>query len=313
MQLSIRALSLASSLAGRIPNVVAEPVARTLGSIASMASADQRKIVELNLQRVLGENLDPSDLARLTREVFRNYAMYWLDSLRISSVSTEALDLGLTCEGLEHIVDPQRRGQGVIAAIPHLGSWEAGARWLVEIQELHVVAAVEKLEPPELYDWFVNYRTKELGIDVVPVGPGAAAELAAALSSGALLTLLCDRDLTGEGIEVEFFGERTKLPAGPALLALRSGCPLVPLAVFYKNGKHRGVVLPPIDTERRGRLRDDVERVTADLARALEDLIRRDPTQWHILQPNWPSDFDALGLERPEWARAAGVDPGRNA
>ncbi len=313
MRLSVRTLSLASSLVGKIPSAVAVPLARTLGSVASVVSADQRKVVERNLQRVLGDDLIPGELPQLTRDVFRNYAMYWLDSLRIPSVSTEDLDRSLTYEGLEHIIDPQRKGQGVIAAIPHLGSWEAGARWLVEVQGLHVVAAVEKLEPPELYEWFVDYRTKELGIDVVPVGAGAAAELASALSSGALLTLLCDRDLTGDGVEVDFFGERTKLPGGPALLALRSGCPLVPLAVFHKDGRHHGMVLPPIDTERRGRLRDDVERVTSDLAEALETLIRHDPTQWHVLQPNWPSDFDALGLERPEWAGNAPSAPARRA
>ncbi len=265
------------------------------------------------MRRVVGEDLSPDEVARLVRMVFRNYAMYWLDSLRTPHVTTEELDRSLTYEGLEHVLDPQRKGQGVIAAIPHLGAWEAGARWLVEVQGLHVVAAVEKLEPPELYDWFVNYRTKDLGIDVVPVGSGAAAELAGALASGALLTLLCDRDLTGDGIEVEFFGERTRLPGGPALLALRSGCPLVPLAVFHENGRHHGYVLPPIDTERRGRLRDDVERVTADLARALETLISRDPTQWHVLQPNWPSDFDALGQPRPEWALSIGSESGHSA
>lgn len=293
--------------------MVAEPLAGALGSIASVVSAEQYRVVERNMRRVVGDDVSPEELARLTRRVFRNYAMYWFDSLRITNVSTEELDLSLSYEGLEHVIDPQRKGQGVIAAIPHLGAWEAGARWLVEVQGLNVVAAVEKLEPPELYEWFVDYRTKALGIDVVPVDSGAAAELASALASGSLLTLLCDRDLTGNGVEVEFFGEHTRLPGGPALLALRSGCPLVPLAVFYENGRHHGMVLPPIDTERRGRLRDDVERVTADLAKALETLIRRDPTQWHVLQPNWPSDFDALGIPRPEWARDIGSEPGDGA
>ena len=102
---------------------------------------------------------------------------------------------------------------------------------------------------------------------------------------------------------VEFFGERTRLPGGPAVTALRSGAPLVPAAAYFEGGHCHAVILPPIDTERRGKLRADVTRVTQDLASSLETLIRRAPEQWHLLQPNWPSDYDALGLERPEWLR----------
>jgi len=94
------------------------------------------------------------------------------------------------------------------------------------------------------------------------------------------------------------------LPGGPALLALRSGAPLVPVAVFVQGNNHHAVVLPPLDTQRRGRLRADVQRVTQDVAHALEILICRDPTQWHVLQPNWPSDFAALGLPQPGWVQA---------
>jgi KDO2-lipid IV(A) lauroyltransferase len=90
---------------------------------------------------------------------------------------------------------------------------------------------------------------------------------------------------------VDFFGERTTLPGGPATLALRTGAPLLPTAVYFDGPDHRrSVVLPPVDTSRQGRLREDVQRVTQDLAHALEDLIRRAPEQWHLLQPNWPSD-----------------------
>jgi KDO2-lipid IV(A) lauroyltransferase len=103
--------------------------------------------------------------------------------------------------------------------------------------------------------------------------------------------LLCDRDLTGDGIEVEFFGERTTLPAGPATLALRTGAALLPTAVYFRpRGGHHAVVLPPIPTQREGRLRDDVARATQDLAHRFEELIRAAPEQWHLMQPNWPSD-----------------------
>lgn len=305
MQLNVRSLRLAKTLVDLVPFGLARPLARGLGVMMSQFSIEQREVVERNLRRVYGADLDEAALPRLARDVFANYALYWLDSLRVSGISARELDDGLTYEGLEHLMDPLRAGEGVIAAIPHLGSWEAGARWLAEIQGVRVVAAVEKLEPPELYEWFVEYRTKELGIEVVPVDGNASGQLAGALASGSMLTLLCDRDVSGDGVEVEFFGETTTLPGGPALLALRTGCPLVPLAVYQRGRGHHGVLLEPIRVERQGRLRDDVQRVTQDLAYALEELIRTEPTQWHVLQPNWPSDVEALAAGSHRAARTA--------
>ncbi len=105
------------------------------------------------------------------------------------------------------------------------------------------------------------------------------------------MCLLCDRDLTGDGVEVEFLGERTTLPAGPAMLALRSGAPLIAVGCYFRpHGRHELRILDPIDTERTGGIRDDVTRVTQELAHRFEDLIREQPEHWHLLQPNWPSD-----------------------
>jgi phosphatidylinositol dimannoside acyltransferase len=118
-----------------------------------------------------------------------------------------------------------------------------------------------------------------------------------ALRANRVVCLLCDRDIAGDGVEVEFFGERTTLPAGPATLALRTGAPLLPVAVYFRpHGGQRGWVQAPVPAERQGRLRDDVVRVTQALAGRFEQLIRKAPEQWHLLQPNWPSDLsDARG------------------
>jgi lauroyl/myristoyl acyltransferase len=104
--------------------------------------------------------------------------------------------------------------------------------------------------------------------------------------------LLSDRDLTGGGIPVQFFGETTTLPAGPATLALRTGAALLPTAAFFtdRNLGHHGIIGAPMECERHGRLRPDVSRITQNLALELETLIRKAPSQWHLLQPNWPSD-----------------------
>ena len=109
---------------------------------------------------------------------------------------------------------------------------------------------VERLEPPELFDWFVRLRN-DLGMTVVPLGPGAARAVLQALADNEVVCLLCDRDIQGGGVEVEFFGERTTLPAGPATLGLRSGAPILPVGVYYtrrlqRPPRHR----PPADPRR---------------------------------------------------------------
>ena len=95
-------------------------------------------------------------------------------------------------------------------------------------------------------------------------------------------------------MEVEFFGERTRLPAGPATLALRTGAPILPVGTYFKpDGGHTATIEPPMPVERQGRLRDDVTRVTQDLAHRFEELISAAPEQWLLMQPNWPSDLAA--------------------
>jgi KDO2-lipid IV(A) lauroyltransferase len=121
-----------------------------------------------------------------------------------------------------------------------------------------------------------------------------------ALRENRVVCLLADRDIAGDGMEVEFFGETTTLPAGPATLALRTGAALIPTAVYFRpHGKHFVRILPPLPVERRGRLREDVRRLTQDLARRFEELVRMAPEQWHVMQPNWPSDRGAPALDAP--------------
>lgn len=308
VKLSVPVLRAAKLAVDVVPRRVARPIARGLGGVASRISTDERLVVRRNLERIHPGGVDDWKMPDMVADVYRNYAAYWFDSLDVTNISHEDLVRRVTVEGLDNLMVPIAGGTGVVAAIPHLGSWEAGARWLSEVAGIRVVAAVEKLEPPELYDWFVRYRTDDLGIEVVPVDGQASQKLAAALAEGAMLTLLCDRDINGDGVEVEFFGERTTLPGGPALLALRTNSPLVPLAVYQRGDDFHGVVLEALDVERRGRLREDVARITQDLAWSLEELIRRAPTQWHVLQPNWPSDLEAVRrrAERRRSSRRSG-------
>ena len=158
-----------------------------------------------------------------------------------------------------------------------------------------MLVVVEPVTPPELFEWFVEVRAA-MGMEVVALGPKAASAALRALRDNWLLALVCDRDLQGDGVEVEFFGERTTMPAGPATLALRAGSVIVPVAVYFRpQGGHHAVVRPPLDTTRQGSVREDVTRITQALAAEFEGLISAQPQQWHLLQPNWPSDHVPSG------------------
>jgi KDO2-lipid IV(A) lauroyltransferase len=226
-------------------------------------------------------------------QAFVSYGRYWAESFRLPTTSPEEVEGRFSFEGFEHIARARAEGCGPLMVIPHLGGWEWAAFWLTRILNIPVTAVVEALEPPELFDWFVQYR-ESLGMNVVPLGSRAAAEVANAVRARDVICLLADRDIAGNGTEVEFFGERTTLPSGPALLALRTGAPLIPCAVYFEDSIHHAVVRPPIPVERQGRLRDDVARITQAVARELEWLIERAPEQWHLMEPNWPGDREAL-------------------
>ncbi len=298
--LSVSVLRTAQALTRYLPRPVASPLVMAASRGYALASAQERAVVERNLRRILGDAVDESTLRRSTEKVFENYGRYWLDSLRLVDMTPEQIDDGFSYEGIHHLIDPIDAGITPVVAMPHLGGWEWSAAWLTKVKGWPVASVAERLEPPELFEWFLEFR-RQLGMQIIALGPSAAAEVAGALASGTIVSLLADRDISGDGIVVEFFGERTRIPGGPAVTALRSGAPLVPAAAYFEGQHCHAVILPPIDTERRGKLRADVTRVTQDLACSLEALIRRAPEQWHLLQPNWPSDYDALGIERPAW------------
>jgi KDO2-lipid IV(A) lauroyltransferase len=242
-------------------------------------------------QRVHGGTLSPPALRRAVQRAFDSYARYWVESFRLPQMSAADLDAGMSYEGYDRVLDALDEGKGAILAIPHLGGWDWAGSWLAT-QGVPITVIVEPLEPPELFEWFADFR-RALGMRVVPLGPDAAHASMQALKENGVLCLLCDRDIQGGGIEVDFFGERTTLPAGPAMLALRTGAPILPTAIYFLDHMHHGVVRPRIAVERTGKLRDDVARVTQLVARELEALIRKAPEQWHLMQPNWPSDREA--------------------
>jgi KDO2-lipid IV(A) lauroyltransferase len=261
--------------------------------VAMQASPERRLLVERNLKRAYGPGYGGAALQRSVLETFRSYGRYWIDSFRLPDLSRAEIDAGFASVGYGAIAEARARGVGPILVLPHLGGWEWAGFWLTQVMNLPVTVVVEPIEPPELFEFFASFR-RRLGMNIVTLGPAAGGEVLRAIKDRHVVCLLADRDIQGDGIEVDFFGERTTLPAGPATLAARTGAPLLPTAVYFRGRGHHALVGPELPVERQGRFRDDVARITQSLATRLERMIRIAPEQWHLQQPNWPSDYEAL-------------------
>lgn len=277
-----------AELARVVPPAIGGMVADGLARTMRAAWPDRRAQVARTLGRVTGGALQGRELDRAVDEVFQNYARYWHEFFRLPDLSRDTILRTVELEGYEHLEAARDAGRGAILALPHLGNWDiAGAH--IAALGADVVAVAESVEPPELFRWFVDAR-RRVGIDVIALGPDSGAAVTRALADNRVVCLLSDRDIAGNGIEVEFFGERTTVPGGAAMLALRTGAALLPGSCYFTAHGHAARIGAPIPSGREGRLRADVERVTAAVVRHMEDAIRERPEQWLLMQPNWPSD-----------------------
>jgi phosphatidylinositol dimannoside acyltransferase len=278
-----------AATAGAVPTAVGSAIAETAGRLATPLMGERRDLVAKNLVRATDGRLQGRALEKAVSDSFAAYGRYWLELLRLPEDARRSVEPRFDSVGWEHIAYPIVKGTGVILALPHLGGFDFAAAWLAG-RGLPPTVVVEPVEPPEVFEWFAAQR-RAIGMEVVPLGPDAGKAILRALHDNRVVCLLCDRDIAGDGIEVEFFGEKTTLPGGPATLAFRTGAPLVPVGCYYRpHGRHFATIGPAIPVERTARLRDDVARVTQELAHRLEGLIRMAPEQWHLMQPNWPSD-----------------------
>lgn len=241
--------------------------------------------------RVLGSGRDTRAAAR---EVFASYGRYWAELLWLRPDRLEMVGRHLTVEGGEHLTAAREAGRGMILAVPHLGNWDVGARVLMQ-RNIPVTVVAEALADRHVRDWFITTR-RMLGMDVLLAGEGShlALALARELRKGSAVALMSDRDLTRKGPEVSFFGEPTTLPVGPALLAELTGAPILPAAVYFRSHRgHRVVFRPALEATRSGSRSERRQMLTQRLAGVMEAFVREAPTQWHLLQPNWPSDWGA--------------------
>lgn len=275
-------LRLAVGLLALLPAAVVRSLGQAAGRVWHTCAPGRRRLAVRHMERA-----GAADPDRAAREVFSSYGRYfaetfWLRPRRLASIWGR-----MEVDGRHRLEQARDQGEGAILALPHLGNWEVAALVASEVG-IPLVAVAERLANARITEWFTAQRTM-LGIEVVLTGSGSSGRrsLVEALRAGKAVALLCDRDLSGRGVKVDFFGEETTLPAGPAVLSLRTGAPILPVGAYFTARGYRAVIHPPIEYDP---ATAEVADVTQLLADALETVVRADPSQWHLVQPNWPSD-----------------------
>lgn len=240
-----------------------------------------------NLARVLGTA--PADVPdEVIRASVRSYARYWREAFRLPSMdlAAQARSIDASVTGKEHLEGALAAGRGAVLALPHSGNWDMAGVWLTQTHGQFTTVA-ERLRPESLYREFVAYR-ESLGFEIFPLSGGERPpfpQLRDRLEAGGVVCLLGERDLARHGVPVTFFGEPTRMPAGPARLAIDTGAALLPVHCWFTETGWGFSVEPPVDVS------GGVEAATQALADRFAANIAAHPQDWHMLQPLWWDDL----------------------
>jgi KDO2-lipid IV(A) lauroyltransferase len=285
-----------------VPAGMARTVFNVAGEFAAARGMNRRGgVAQLrrNLQRVVPQ-AGSAELDELTRQAMKSYARYWREVFQLPSWNRGEVADRHVVEGRENLDAALAEGNGVVVAMPHTGNWDAAAVWMVHYYRTFTTVA-ERLRPESLYQRFLRFR-EGLGMEVFPLtGDGPVApRLTARLRENRIVVLLADRDLTGNGIEVTLFGEKTTMPAGPAYLAARTGAALLPMSTWFTDDGWALRFHPPV---RVASVRE-APSATQQLADTFAGAIAAHPQDWHMLQPLWLSDRPGGGQRQAETDQA---------
>ena len=239
--------------------------------------------LESNLKRVLPDLTD-RELRTLAKVGMRSYLRYWCDTFRSPDWDTKRIQSSVTVTDVELLLEPVRSKRGVIVALPHAGNWDHAGSYFCS-QGIPLVTVVERVKPEKLFRKFLEYR-QAIGMEALPLDGRVMGTLEARLREGKLVALVADRDLSRNGIDVKFFNGIARMPAGPALLAIRTGADLITAYVSYtETGIHmdfRKVQIANADTES-----EQVAKTVQLCADNFAAGIAEHPQDWHMLQRIW--------------------------
>jgi lauroyl/myristoyl acyltransferase len=271
----------------RMPEHSGRMLFRWLGLLAHSVMPKLRATVAKNQAQVLGRSPDDPLVRASTRAAFLSYARFWYDTFHVTELTDQDIKERYHIEGEEHFTRAIEAGGGLIVALPHAGNWDVAGRWL-QVAGYEMTTVVELLKPRRLYELFRDQR-HSLDMDVVALGGGGstAGRLSSALKRNRVLALVADRDLTGNGLDVEMFGRKRKLPVGPAMLAISTGAPVVIVGIYEDGDDWKQIIGPTLVAERTDDRRADVEALTRRIAAEFERVISAAPYNWHMFQPGW--------------------------
>lgn len=290
--MAARDLTATAYLAGwRIVKFLPQPVARCVFNVAAdlaccwgRGGGQSVEQLRRNLGRVVGVDTVTDSLVRAA---MRSYARYWMEAFRLPSLASSTTllaELDSSVQGVSGLDRSIESGRGVILTLPHSGNWDMAGVWLVHHAGTFTTVA-ERLKPEVLYEAFVEYR-ESLGFEVLALTGGQPpfSRLMEVLNQGGVVCLMGERDLKRSGVDVSFFGELTKMPAGPAELARRTGAALHVAHCFF-DGDGWGFSISKEITV--GEVQETVQRIADEFAVH----IARHPVDWHMLQPQWLADL----------------------
>lgn len=276
----------------RLVRMLPAPVANTIFSVGADMAAARGGAGILQLRRNLGRvvpQADETELDELVRRAVRSYARYWQEAFRLPAMDLDAMyeRLDEMIDGVDNLTAAFHEGNGAVLALPHSGNWDVAGVWLARHSGRFATVA-ERLKPESLYHRFVAYR-ESLGFEILPLTGGRPPfeVLAERLRANGAVCLLADRDLTTSGVPVTFFGEKTRMPAGPAKLAASTGAALLPVGLWFTDDGWGMRIHPRI----RVNGPEEVPSATQVLADVFAGDIAAHPADWHMLQKLWLADL----------------------
>jgi phosphatidylinositol dimannoside acyltransferase len=285
----------------RLPEPSARWVFSTAAEIAWRRQGHGVQVMEGNLLRVLGPGTSGTELRAVSRAGMQSYGRYWMEMFRLPAFSRERILQMQINEEADRALEMAAAGRGVIFALPHMGNWDVAGAY-VAARGIKFTTVQERLKPESVYDMFVAFR-EGLGMEVLPhTGARAFGAMARRLRDGHMVCLLCDRDLTDTGVEVDFFGEKARMAASPAALAVQTGASLRAVTPWFTEDGWAVDVSEEIPVPAEGDRRTQTAAMTQELARHFEKGIAEHPEDWHMLQRVFTADLDPVRLA----ARAAG-------
>jgi KDO2-lipid IV(A) lauroyltransferase len=277
-----------------LPMGVTSPVFAAAAAVTARRRGKGIQRLAANLRRVVGPEMPEKQLDALVRRGMRSYTRYWQEAFKLPAFTPAKVRGWFHLYGEEAMAEAVAAGKGVVIALPHAGNWDAAGAW-VAAKGWPITTVAERLKPEGVFEQFLEFRRK-LGMEIIPMTGGERPPLdilADRLKEGAVVPLLADRDLTRRGVDVTFFGGRSRMPGGPALLALRTGAPLYVAHLWYEPDRPVAEFEGPIELPADGPLDTRVREVTQRIADRLAVGIARHPEDWHMLQRIWLTETAA--------------------